>query len=112
MSALKIAMLTTFYPPYNFGGDGIGIKRLTTALADLGHQVTVIHDRDAYLSLAGKKPAPIAEDPRVNVIGLKSSLGIVSSLMVQQLGSPVAHKGELEKLLGPGQFDVIWYLAN
>ena len=109
MSALKIAMLTTFYPPYNFGGDGIGIKRLTTALADLGHQVTVIHDRDAYLSLAGKEPAPIAEDPRVNIIGLKSSLGIVSSLMVQQLGSPVAHKGELEKLLGPGQFDVIWY---
>ncbi len=51
-TGLKIAMLTTFYPPYNFGGDGIGIKRLATALADRGHAVTVIHDKDAYLALA------------------------------------------------------------
>ena len=25
---LRIIMLTTFYPPHNFGGDGIGIQRL------------------------------------------------------------------------------------
>ena len=24
MSNLRFCMLTTFYPPYNFGGDGIG----------------------------------------------------------------------------------------
>ena len=39
---LKIAMLTTFYPPYNFGGDGIGISRLSSALAKRGCDVTVI----------------------------------------------------------------------
>ena len=45
MSGLRVAMLTTFYPPYNFGGDGIGIRRFSMGLAALGHQVTVIHDR-------------------------------------------------------------------
>ncbi|MCP5055530.1 MAG: hypothetical protein GY937_02270 [bacterium] len=30
---MKIAMVTTFYPPYHFGGDAIFIRRLTHALA-------------------------------------------------------------------------------
>src|SRR6185312_9111335 len=30
---LRICMLTTFYPPYNFGGDGIGVQRLAAAFA-------------------------------------------------------------------------------
>ena len=50
-------MLTTFYPPYNFGGDGIGTQRLAHALVRRGHQVTVIHDVDAYNSLH-KGPEP------------------------------------------------------
>lgn len=108
MTNLNIAMLTTFYPPYNFGGDGIGIRRLATALADRGHSITVIHDIDAYVTQAGKEPAPIAMDPRIKVIGLKSGLGMISNLLVHQLGAPVAHAARLKELLAPGQFDVIW----
>ena len=48
MSALRFLMLTTFYPPYNFGGDGIGIQRLSRGLVKRGHHVTVVHDADAY----------------------------------------------------------------
>ena len=107
--ALKIAMLTTFYPPYNFGGDGAGIDRLSTALADRGHEVTVIHDRDAYVALAGREPAPTPGDPRINVIGLKSSLGKLSMLLTHQLGRPVAHARQLTDLLDGGDFDIIWF---
>lgn len=109
MSPLNIAMLTTFYPPYNFGGDGIGIRRLATAMADRGHNITVVHDIDAYVTQAGKEPAPIEMDPRIRVIGLKAKFGLLSNLLVHQLGRPVTHAAQLEDMLGPGKFDVIWY---
>lgn len=109
MAPLNIAMLTTFYPPYNFGGDGIGIRRLATALADRGHHITVVHDRDAYTTQAGREPAAIEMDPRIEVIGLTSGMGMLSNLLVHQLGRPVFHKARLNELLGPGKFDVIWH---
>jgi len=107
--ALKIAMLTTFYPPYNFGGDGAGVSRLSTGLADRGHQVTVIHDQDAYVALAGREPEPVPGDPRIRVVGLKSSLSKLSLLATHQLGRPMAHSRQLSDLLDRGQFDVIWF---
>ena len=50
---LRICMLTTFYPPFNFGGDGIFVERLAGALARRGHAVTVVHSLDAYHFLGG-----------------------------------------------------------
>ena len=44
MSGLRFAFLTTFYPPHNFGGDGIGIQRLARGLVGAGHEVTVAFD--------------------------------------------------------------------
>ena len=46
MRPLKICMVTTFYPPYNFGGDGIYAYRLTNALARRCHEVHAIYDLD------------------------------------------------------------------
>ena len=102
-------MLTTFYPPYAFGGDGTGIQRLSTALADRGHEVTVIHDRDAYIALAGREPPQAPGDPRIEVIGLKSPLGKLALLLTHQLGRPVAHARQLSELLDGGRFDIIWF---
>jgi hypothetical protein len=48
MAGLRFCSLTTFYPPFNFGGDGIDVQRTARALAARGHHVTVIHDVDAY----------------------------------------------------------------
>ena len=109
MTGLKIAMLTTFFPPYNFGGDGIAISRLAVALSARGHSVTVIHDEDAYLSLAGSAPAPLPASPAIERIGLKSALGSVSTLLTHQMGSPVMHGRQLSEILAPGKFDVIWF---
>ena len=45
---LRFCMVTTFYPPYHFGGDGVFVYRLAEALAERGHLVDVIHSADAY----------------------------------------------------------------
>ena len=51
MTPLRILMFTTFYPPYSFGGDAVGVQRMARALVERGHQVAVVHDEDAYLTL-------------------------------------------------------------
>jgi glycosyltransferase involved in cell wall biosynthesis len=108
---LRIGMLTTFYPPYNFGGDGIGVERLATALARRGHEVTVVHDVDAYEVLA---PAPVAAPPTPSVPGLRvvplrSGLGAASPLLTQQAGRPVANGRRIRRLVERERFDVTFF---
>ena len=92
MSSLRFCFLTTFYPPHNFGGDGIGIQRLARALARRGHEVTVVHDVDAYNLLhGGPEPVVQSEPAGVRVIRLRSGLGNLSCLLTQQTGRPVAN---------------------
>ena len=35
----SFCMVTTFYPPYHFGGDALYVYRLSNALARRGHHV-------------------------------------------------------------------------
>ncbi len=107
---LRIAFVTTFYPPYNFGGDGIGVQRLARALVRRGHRATVIHDIDAYNLLhSGAEPDPAPEPEGLEVVGLKSGVAGFSSLLTQQLGRPVLMGGRIRGLLAEGRFDVIHY---
>ena len=101
-------MVTTFYPPFNFGGDGIFVQRLARALVARGHSVDVIHDTDAYRTLTGHAPQIPFEDDGVRVHRLRSPHKFISSLGVQQLGRPTTHKDRLEELL-TGRYDVINY---
>ncbi len=103
---LRFAMVTTFYPPYNFGGDGMGIIRLAQALVRRGHHVTVIHDGDAYVTLAGRAPAAAFADDGVEVVTLRSSVGVLSNLLTQQTGHPVVHGRRIKAVLDAGRFDV------
>ena len=103
-------MFTTFYPPYSFGGDAIGIQRLSRALVRRGHHVTVVHDVDAYNSLhRGPEPVAVTADEGVEVIGLRSGLGILSPLLTQQLGRPVVNGARMERLLEERNYDVVNY---
>jgi glycosyltransferase involved in cell wall biosynthesis len=102
-------MVTTFYPPYNFGGDGIFVHRLSNALGRCGHQVDVIHCVDSYRLLARCEPAKTYDDhPNVTVHGLKSPVGFLSPLATHQTGSPFFKSGHIRKILEKG-FDVIHY---
>ncbi len=106
---LRFAMLTTFFPPFNFGGDGIAIERLSSALARRGHEVTVIYDVDAYRVLSKNEPASAPRTDGVRTIGLGHRLGAFSELLTHQLGRPVLHRARLREILRPGAFDVLWF---
>jgi glycosyltransferase involved in cell wall biosynthesis len=106
---LRFCMITTFYPPYNFGGDGIFVHQLSNELARRGHQVDVIHCIDAYRLLAHQEPARTYDGhPNVTVHGLTSPFGFLSPLATQQTGVPFFKSGRIQQILEKG-FDVIHY---
>jgi glycosyltransferase involved in cell wall biosynthesis len=106
---LRFCMITTFYPPYNFGGDGIFVHRLSNALARRGHQVDVIHCVDSYRLLARREPAKTDDDhPNVSVHRLKSPVGFLSPLATHQTGFPFFKAARIRNILKKG-FDVIHY---
>jgi glycosyltransferase involved in cell wall biosynthesis len=107
MSTLRICMLTTFYPPHNFGGDGIGVRRLAHAFAGRGHEVTIVHDVDAYNALHdGPEPAATEEPDNIHLIRLRSGLGMLSPLLTQQTGRPIVNGRRIRRILAEGEFDV------
>src|SRR5436853_1139793 len=106
---MRFCMITTFYPPYNFGGDGLFVRDLATTLAARGHDVHVIHCRDAYNALARQPPTePYRDVAGVTVHGLESALGGLSPLATQQTGRPYLKTRGISDVLDRG-FDVIHY---
>lgn len=102
-------MITTFYPPYSFGGDAIFVHRLANELARRGHEVDVIHCRDAYRALARAEPVGSYDDhPNVTVHGLQSPFKFFSPLATQQTGFPLFKSARIRQILAKG-FDVIHY---
>lgn len=109
MSA-RFLMLTTFYPPHSFGGDAIGIQRLSRGLVRLGHHVTVVHDTDAYRVLQdGVIPdAPEHDnDDGVEVIRLRTGTPMMSTLLTQQLGRPMVNQRRIREIMANGKYDVV-----
>ncbi len=78
-SGLRFAMVTTFYPPFSYGGDAVFVRQLAHTLARRGHSVDVVHDIDAYLTLGGRPDRrPWDEPENVRVHGLRSRFGPLS----------------------------------
>jgi glycosyltransferase involved in cell wall biosynthesis len=101
-------MVTTFYPPYSFGGDAVAIQRLSRSLVRRGHQVTVVHDVDAFLAVhRGPEPDVVEATDGVEVVRLRSGLGLLSPLLAHQLGRPVATGRRIRALLRRGRYDVV-----
>ncbi len=106
---LKFCMVSTFYPPYSFGGDAMHIYRLSNELAKRGHFVDVYHCEDAFLLL--NKTAPTSKfqnHENIKVHRLKSNRGFLSPLLTQQTGVPIL-KSELKNALENNDYDVIHY---
>jgi len=105
---LRFCFLTTFYPPYHFGGDAIGIQRFARGLVARGHEVTVVHDVDAHATLSRVRPTTgVSSEDGVATIPLRSTWGPLSSLLTQQAGRPVVHGRRIRRILDAGRFDVI-----
>ena len=102
-------MVTTFYPPYSLGGDGIFVHRLANELARHGHTVDVVHCLDAYRWKTRQEPAePYKDHPNVTVHGLKSRFGALSPLATHQTGFPLFKTRAIQRIL-EGRFDVIHF---
>ncbi len=70
---LRFCLVTTFYPPYHFGGDGVFVYRLAEALAERGHFVDVIHSVDAYrLRHPAEPEVAFSHHPNVTCHALRS----------------------------------------
>jgi glycosyltransferase involved in cell wall biosynthesis len=106
---MRLCMVTTFYPPYHFGGDGVYVHRLSNELAQRGHHVEVVHNADAYLVLAGREPHQTSDNhPNVTIHTLRSASPLLSTLAMQQSGTPALHSRRVRALLDQS-FDVIHY---
>lgn len=104
---LRFCMMTTFYPPCSFGGDGIFVENLSHELANRGHHVTVLHCIDTYRLLTGEEPADeYKRHPNIEIIGLRSHVGFLSPLITQQTGRPGLKAGKIRTVLERG-FDVV-----
>lgn len=98
--ALRFCHLSTFYPPFGFGGDAVQVQCLATALARHGHKVRVVHNSEAYRMLGGEPASSGASDPSgVEVIAVPSGpLAKVATAGTYATGSTFGYRRRLEEL--------------
>ncbi len=111
--ALRVAVVTTFYPPCNFGGDGNYIRNFVHSLARRGCEVEVIYDADAWrIGNSALRPpsipAPVEEPAGVTVHQLQSRWPLASTLLTHQTGRPIVQRSAIEAILAKG-FDVVHF---
>jgi len=103
---MRFCMVTTFYPPYHFGGDATFVQALARALVSEGHHVEVVHCEDAYRLRGREQPAAQVEQDGVVVHRLRNPFGILSPLITQQTGKPGVKATQLRAVLDR-DFDVV-----
>lgn len=103
---MRFCLLSTFYPPWNFGGDGVQVERLAHALGDAGHEVTVVHSPLVHRALNGSIEHAPRDHPRVEVVGLEESLPSLAATYLT--GRPRRARGQIERVL-QRSFDVIHF---
>lgn len=109
IATMRFCMITTFYPPYHFGGDGVFVQQLSNELAERGHHVEVVYCQDAYTLMGGRAPSPMDRDhPNVVAHPLKSPVGFFSPLATHQTGRLIFKSSQVKEILA-NPFDVIHY---
>jgi glycosyltransferase involved in cell wall biosynthesis len=107
---LSFCMITTFYPPYSFGGDAIYLHRLCRELARRGHTVDVIHCADSYRLYRPEPDQGSAGTPEgITIHTLRSGVGALSPLLSHQTGYPLLKGGKIREVFRSRRFDVIHY---
>ena len=102
-------MITTFYPPYHFGGDATYVRALSKSLVNRGHEVHVVHCEDAYRTVShNNEILESTIDEGITIHKLKSNFGLLSPLFTQQTGFPGFKKTDLKRILKQN-FDVIHF---
>jgi glycosyltransferase involved in cell wall biosynthesis len=102
-------MITTFYPPFSFGGDAIYLQRLCHELVRAGHQVDVIHCADSFRLYRPEPPAPPPAPAGLTIHTLRSGFGPLSPLLSHQTGLPLLKAAKVREVFESRRFDVIHY---
>lgn len=106
---MRIGMVTTFYPPFSYGGDATYVRSLATSLATLGHEVEVIASTDAYLVRSkDEKLSDTTIEDGITVHRLRHPAGFLAPLISHQTGFPALHSPALKRILSV-PFDVIHF---
>ncbi len=107
---MKFCMLTTFFGSHSFGGDAAFVDRLSRSLADHGHEVHVIHCRDAFeASRGGESPRPYEPHPGVRTHPLASPVSVLSPLATHQTGHPLFKARAIRRLIREIGPDVVHF---
>jgi glycosyltransferase involved in cell wall biosynthesis len=107
---LRFLHVTSFYPPYAFGGDAMYLYRLCHQLGEAGHEVDVVHCVDSYRILHPAEPeVQFSEHPRVHRHELRSPFGRFAPLVSHQTGYPLLQQGKIQELLRQRAYDVIHF---
>jgi glycosyltransferase involved in cell wall biosynthesis len=110
MKRLRFCLVTTFYPPYHFGGDAIFTYRLAEALAERGHSVHVVHSEDAYRLRHPVDPEiAFTHHPGVERFPLSTRTPMLSAFTAHQLGQPAAYASRLCRHFDTHEYDVVHY---
>jgi glycosyltransferase involved in cell wall biosynthesis len=106
---MRFAMLTTFYPPFSYGGDATYVRALARSLVARGHEVDVIASTDAYL-IHSPWPAtvPPDKDDGVCVHRLRHRLGLAAALLSQQTGRSGVYTRAINRILAK-PYDVLHF---
>ena len=107
---LNFCMITTFYPPYHFGGEAMYLYRLNNALAQRGHRVTIVHCVDSYrLQGPAGSRGQFPHHPNVTVHSLRHPLGWLSPLVTYLSGRPGLKSAALNRIFSAEHFDVVHF---
>ncbi|MFO0910614.1 MAG: glycosyltransferase family 4 protein [Isosphaeraceae bacterium] len=105
---MKFCMLTTFFGTHSFGGDAAFVDRLSRTLARRGHEVHVVHCRDAFeISRGDQGPRHHEPAPGVVVHTLASPWGRLSPLATHQTGRPWFKTAALKRIIRAISPDVL-----
>ena len=107
---MKFCMFSTFFGSHSFGGDAAFVDRLARTLARQGHEVHVVHCRDAFeISRGDQTPRPYDPPPGVVVHPLHSPLGRLSPLATHQTGQPLLKTRAIRRIVESVRPDVIHF---
>ncbi len=105
---MRFCHVSTFYPPYHFGGDGVLTQSICEGLVRRGHEVTIVHSADAYELRGAPITATPVDPPGLRRITIRSPAGALASLVTQQTGRPGFLAGPLRQALAES-FDVVHF---
>jgi len=109
MEKLNFCLVNNWYPPHNFAGSGMYLYHLANALAERGHDVTVLYCKNSFqLRSKGRIQLDTLKNPKVKVKVLESRWGSLAPIIVHQTGRPILNHYVLKKFFQE-DFDVIHF---